>query len=32
MMKYFIVLAIALLLLVFVPAFSLWLPARFGMM
>ena len=30
MMKYLAVLFLALLALVFVPAFSLWLPARFG--
>ena len=30
MAKYFIVLFVALLVLVFVPAFSLWLPAKYG--
>jgi len=31
MMKYLIVLFLGLMLLVFVPAFSLWLPGRFGL-
>ena len=31
MMKYLIVLFIGLMVLVFVPAFSLWLPSRFGL-
>ncbi|HEX4329892.1 MAG TPA: TRAP transporter large permease subunit [Burkholderiales bacterium] len=31
MLKYLVVLFVVLMLLVFVPAFSLWLPGRFGM-
>jgi TRAP-type C4-dicarboxylate transport system permease large subunit len=30
MMKYLLVLFIGLMVLVYVPAFSLWLPGRFG--
>jgi TRAP-type C4-dicarboxylate transport system permease large subunit len=31
MMKYLLVLFVVLMVLVFVPAFSLWLPARLGL-